>query len=192
VGGCFALVQLLKNCLDKAIEEIPACDQVTELDTLTVLTTLEKTLIVITRLTFQHDESKVGITATGGVEAVVKVMKTFPKCQKLQDRACTSLRNLACCSSGKTKATESGGIEVLLDAVNNHVGSALLCRSACMALLNIVRRSKENTRLLISLCGGAAVAKVSTQWPDNNDVRTQVRKLEYSFAAEWKARADEK
>jgi hypothetical protein len=28
-----------------------------------------------------------GITSIDGVEAVVKVMKTFPKCQTLQERA---------------------------------------------------------------------------------------------------------
>jgi hypothetical protein len=34
VGGCFALVQLVNKCLDKAIDIIPACDQVTELNTI--------------------------------------------------------------------------------------------------------------------------------------------------------------
>jgi hypothetical protein len=44
------------------------------------LPTLHDTLCVITRLTFKHDESKIGITAVGGVEAAVEVMKTFSKC----------------------------------------------------------------------------------------------------------------
>jgi hypothetical protein len=123
-GGCHALVHLMKNCLAKAIDEIPACEQVTELSELAELTTLEETLGVITDLTFRHDESKVGIAAIGGVDAVVKVMKTFPKCQKLQQRACTSLINLSVCSIGTTNAIESGGIEPLLAAVNNHLGSA--------------------------------------------------------------------
>jgi hypothetical protein len=45
-------------------------------------------------LTFQHDESKVGITAIGGVEVVVKAMKTFPWYQALQVNACSSLVSL--------------------------------------------------------------------------------------------------
>jgi hypothetical protein len=186
VGGCHALVQLLKNCLDKAIDKIPACDQVTELNELAELTTLHKTLRVITNLTFQHDESKIGIAAIGGVEAVVKVIKTFPKCEVMQD-FCAALRNLTCCSLGKTNAIDSGGIEVLLAAVSNHMGSASVCHNACGALVNFVKDSKESVGRLITLGGGSALAKVRTKWPDNNDVQTEVRELANLIVAEMKA-----
>jgi hypothetical protein len=192
VGGCFALVQLVKNCLDKAIDEISACDQVTELNELAELTTLYKTLDVIINLTFQHVESRVGISAIGGLEAVVKVMKTFPKCQRLQDYACQALRNLACNNvTGKANAIEAGGIEVILAAINNHLGSAGLCGVACEALCNMVNGSKENIGLLISLGGATTVAKVRTKWADNNYVQTSVRKLSNLIGVEMKAWADE-
>jgi hypothetical protein len=189
-GGCFVLIHLMNNYLDKAIAGIPACDQVTEWNTHAELITLVDTLCVIGRLTCRYDASRVGISAIGGVEAVLKILKTFPKFKALQSAACVLLGNLACCSIGKAKATELGGIEAGLAAVSNHLACAQLCRHACWLLRNIVSGSKENTKLLISLGGGAAVDKVSTQWPDNKDVRTQVRQLEYSFVAEWKARAD--
>jgi hypothetical protein len=133
-GGCHALVQLLKNYLKKKIDEIPAYEQVTDLNKLAELSTLDNTLSVIIRLTFQHAESRSSISAIGGVEAVAKVMKAFPKCQALQLNACTSLRNLALCSIGKANAIESGGIDALLAAINNHLVSAILCREACWAL----------------------------------------------------------
>jgi hypothetical protein len=38
VGGCLALVQALKNCLDKAMKKIPQCDQVTKINGLSGLT----------------------------------------------------------------------------------------------------------------------------------------------------------
>jgi hypothetical protein len=190
-GGCLALVQLLKKCLEKAINEFPACDQITELNELAELTTLNKMLYVTTSLTFRNDESMVAIPAIGGVEAVVKAMQTFPKCQELQWRACEALVNLACCSIGKTKAIESCGIEVILAAVNIHLNAADVCEKVCWAMANIVRGSKENTGLLISLCGGAAVAKVRTKWSENDKVQTQVRKLAKLLAAEMKAWADE-
>jgi hypothetical protein len=115
LGGCFALIHLLKKCLDKAIGNIPACDldkaidnilacdldkaidnilacdQVTTLNELVEVTTLQKTLDVITCLTFGHYESVLGMAAIGGVEAFVKIMKTFPKCKALQDGACGAL-----------------------------------------------------------------------------------------------------
>jgi hypothetical protein len=189
-GGCFALVHLMQNCLDKATDRIPECDQVTELNKLAELKTLSKTLNVINNLAFLHEESIVGITAVGGVEAVVKAMKIFPKCQPLQERACGALRNLACCSIGATKAIRSGGIEILLAAVTNHLDSAKVCERVCWALFNIVHGSKENIGLLITLKCGAAVEKVRMKWLDNNDVQTQVRKLAKLFVTAWKARGD--
>jgi hypothetical protein len=186
-GGCLALVHLMQNCLDKVIARIPAYDQVTELNELAELTTLDKTLGVIVNLTFHHDESRVGIAAVGGVEAVVKVMKSFPKCQALQDHACGTLVNLAFCNIGKAKVIESGGIEVILAAITNHLNSSFICKRACKVLVKITSYSKENTRRLITLGGGAAVEKVRTKWPDNNDIQTQVRELLKCFAVEWKA-----
>jgi hypothetical protein len=191
VGGCFALVHLMKNCLDKAIDGIPACDQVTELNELAELTTLFKTLPVIVGLTYCLDKSHVGISSVGGVEAIVKLMKTFPKCQALQLRACCALGNLTCFNLGKKKAVASGGLQVLLAAVNNHLDSAKVCEFACWALSNIVDESKENTKLLISLGGATAVAKVREECPDDNDVQTEVRSLAKSIGTEMKSWADE-
>jgi hypothetical protein len=193
VGGCHALVHQLEKCLDKAIDMIPACDQVTKLNELADLMTLDKTLDVIINLTYQHDKSRVAIAAIGGVEAVVKVMKAFPKCQALQWRACQALSNLACNNNvtGQKKAIESGAIEVVLAAVKNHLNAADVCQYACWALYSIANNSKENTGLLISLGGAAAVAKVRTMWPDNEDVQTWVRELAKLLAAEMKTWADE-
>jgi hypothetical protein len=191
-GGCLALLQLIQKCVDKTIAGIPACDQVTELNELAELTTLYKTLGVIINLTFQHVESRVGITAIGGVEAVVEAMKTFPKCQDLQYRGCIVRTNLACCSIGEKKAVESDEMEVLLAAINNHLNSADVCECACKALYFIVLGSKERTGLLISLGGGAAVANVRAKWPDNAKVQIGVRKLAKLIATEMNSWADEK
>jgi hypothetical protein len=114
-------------------------------------------------------------------------MKTFPKCQYLQRRACGVLCNMANCSIGEAKAIESGGIEVLLAAINNHLKSADVCDNACSALWNIARCRKENTELLINLGVGAAVAKVRTKWPDNNDIQAHVRDLADMIVEEMRA-----
>ena len=133
------------------------------------------------------------MVVVGGVEAVVKVMKTFPKCEMLQKLACRALTNLSCNAPGEKKAIESGGIELLLAAIHNHLNSAVVCETACCALVNIivVHGSKETKGLLITLGGGAAVAKVRRKWLDNDKVQTQVRQLVKCFATEWKAWDDE-
>jgi hypothetical protein len=46
------------------------------------------------------------------------------------------LINLACCSIGEKKVVESGGIDVLLAAVNNHLGFRNVCDKVCWALYN--------------------------------------------------------
>jgi hypothetical protein len=57
-GGCFALVHMTKNCLDKAIDMAIGnhwvCDQVTTFYPLAELTTLNKTLHVIINLISHH------------------------------------------------------------------------------------------------------------------------------------------
>jgi hypothetical protein len=190
VGGCLALVQLLERRLGKATASIPACDQVTELNELVELETLYNTLAVLTNLTFHHDESRTGVSAIGGVEAVVKIMKTFPKCQMLQERACATLHNLAFCSIGKTNAIESDGIGAFLAAVSNHLSSEIVCQNACGALHNIVCGSNENIELIISV--GAAAGKGSTKWPNNDNVQMHVRKLVDLIGSEMKAWASKK
>jgi hypothetical protein len=116
-------------------------------------------------------------------------MKTFPKCEDLQESACNALVNLASCEIGTAKAIESGGIEVLLAAVNNHLDSELVCENACWELVNLMRGRKENTDRLIILDGDAAVEKVRIKWPDNKDVQTQVERLACIFGAAYRYRA---
>jgi hypothetical protein len=190
-GGCPALVHLLTDRLKKAMQKIPACYQVREVNGLPELETIEHILRVMVLLTFYSEIGRVGIATVGGVEAVVNVMKTFPKCQTLQWRGCGALVNSSCCSIGIAKAVESGGMEVLLTAVTNHLDSAIICQNACPAIFNIASGSKENAGLLIGLGGGAAVAKVRTKWRDDDKVQKWVRKLANLFAFEWKAWADE-
>jgi hypothetical protein len=200
-GGCAALVQLVKRCLKMVtrmkmvtkMKTIPAREQVAKLNELALaeLTTLGKSLCVIVNLTYMHDVSKVGITAVGGVEAVVEVMKTLPKCQPLQRVACIVLRNFTLCNIGKKKVVETGGIEVLLAALHNHSSSSIVCEPACLTLVRITTGSKENTELLITLGGASAVAKVKKNGPDNEQVQTHVRKLAHFMAAELKTWGDE-
>jgi K+-transporting ATPase A subunit len=83
----------MQNCLNKAIDRIPACDQVTKLTELAELTTLHKTLSAIITFTNNHHERNAGIAVLCGMEVLVKIMKTFPMCQMLQERACGTLRN---------------------------------------------------------------------------------------------------
>jgi hypothetical protein len=89
-----------------------------------------------------------------------------------------------CNVTGKKRVIESGGIKVVLAAVNDHLDCANLCENAGWALANIVRGSKESVGLLISLAGGAAVAKVRTKWPDDGKVQKPVKSLTKLIVAE--------
>jgi hypothetical protein len=114
-------------------------------------------------------------------------MNTFPKCQTLQGCACEVLLKLARCSIGKTKAIEAGGVEVFLAAVNSHLDSADVRESACRALVAIADGNRKHTERLISLGGGAVVAKVRNKWPDNDQVKLYMRSLTRLFLKEMKS-----
>jgi hypothetical protein len=143
-GGCLALALLLKK-----IDSIPVCAKVVELNELAELTTLYKTIAVTTNLTFCHHKGRAGITANGGVEAVVKAMKTFPKCQVLQECACAALGNLAYSNvTGKKQAIESGGIEVLLAALKKKkaLGFSQSLRTGMLGSSNFCERQQGKHR----------------------------------------------
>jgi hypothetical protein len=188
VGGCAALVQLLKNCLRTATEEIresrehPISEEL--LGELSELKTLHKTLYLVTLLMNTHRESRAAMTAIGGVERIVNVMKTFRNCQDLQTLACSALRKLARCNIGRNTAVEAGAMQVLLVAIHDHLGSSDTCGHALYALVNMVKESRGNTKLLISLGGAAAVVKVKTKWRDDNVVQPPLRKLAPLLAEE--------
>jgi hypothetical protein len=177
-GGCFVIVQLVKYCLKKATEKIPACGRVTKVSKIAELKTLFKSLNLIMRLTLYHDGSRVAISSIGGVEVAVKVMETFPNCQHLQMSACAAINNLTFCNIGKKKTLEAGGIEVLLAAfLNSHLISVNVCQNAAYALYNLINGHKENTKLFLSSGGVTALTKVKQNWPDNDIVQNAVRAL---------------
>ena len=181
VGGCHVLVQLMQNCLDKAVSEKTKeeCDQLTELSELDELETLEGVLDIIANLTYQHGGSRIGITAIGGVEVVVNVMTTFPACHGLQLQAAGVMKNLACCGSGEKEAVKTGAIEVLLAAVKNHGNSPGLVKEAFDTLHSMIVNSKYNTKVF-NRCGGSAtvakVAEVREYWL-NAEIKTCVLAL---------------
>jgi hypothetical protein len=142
-------------------------------------------------LTYQSETARVFIATIGGVEAVVKVMESFPKCQALQECACVALGNLATCNLGQKSAVKSGGLlQLLLAAINNHLDSAKVCEFGCFALYNIVKESKKHIELLISMGGATAVAKVRKEWPDDDDVQTDVQRLAKLIGREMTSWAD--
>jgi hypothetical protein len=96
------------------MKKIPQSDQVTQLNELPELETINRTLCVIVCLTYHTERGRVDIAFTGGVDTVVKVMKIFSICEILQEGACAALRNLVGFSIGRAKAIESGGIEALI------------------------------------------------------------------------------
>jgi hypothetical protein len=174
-GGYVAVVQVVRDCLKTG--KILAYARVTKLSALDELRTLDKSLALILYLTRHPNEISNGISSVGGVEAVVKVMKAFPKCLALQASACVVLCNLSHCSIGNRKAVASGSMDVLLAAVKNILNSTEVCHAACLALSRIIATSKENTALFNSSGGVTTVAKVKMDYPDDNGVREAIRLL---------------
>jgi hypothetical protein len=124
-------------------------------------------LRVITSLTPKHGVIiRVGISAAVGVESVVEVMKTFPKCHDLQVTAWGALGSLARCNIGKKEVVKTDGIKILLFRCKHSRGFYVnVNERAYWALSKMVTGSMENVERLITLGGATTVAKVRTKWP---------------------------
>jgi hypothetical protein len=218
VGGVHALVLLLDKFLALAVApkfkaskcttsttgsniQIPP-DQITLVDGVIELETLDRTLDVIINLTFQNETSRSSISAIGGVEVIVKVMKTLPKCRQLQWSACHALRNLtttayssSSCNMniGKKRLLQEDGIKLLLATVNKHLDSSSVCETALGALENIIVTGsyQESIRCFIREGGGATLAIIREEWPYNDDVQTLVRTLAKFVVDEMRTWAEE-
>lgn len=178
-GPCMVLVQFVEDLLQKATANIPACDRVKRVNDYADLKPLNAAIDVIVLLAHRHYNGSVTIGSVVGVEAVVKVMKTFPKCLTLQETACSALRNLTYCNLGQKKALEAGQtIDLLLAALKNHLASPYLCVQAVLALYNVIMNDDKSTELLPSSEGvAAAVNKVRDQWPEVDSVQQAVKLL---------------
>jgi hypothetical protein len=62
-------------------------------------------------------------------------------------------------------------MEYLLAAISNHLNSILVCKYACIALSNIIEKDNEDIRLLISLDGATAVAKIREECAEGDTVQ---------------------
>jgi hypothetical protein len=164
VGGCFGLVQIAKKSLEMAIEIIPLRNQVNDSHLRVITGRLNRACIIISNMTYAYPKSRYGINSIGGVEVLVKVMKTFPKHPWLQLRACNALCNLTACPVGRGRAGKVGAIEVLLTTIKSHPENKYIFLYGCRALINMCETSFERTKQLIDLGG------IST-WPDDFEAR---------------------
>jgi hypothetical protein len=79
---------------------------------------------------------------------------------------------------------ETVAMEALVFSLKNHFDSACVCEFAYRALSKIAEGNKKQTELLIELDCGIAVARAKKEWPNDNGVQTQVRRLAELLAAE--------
>jgi hypothetical protein len=122
--------------------------------------------------------SKADISAIGGMESVVEMMKMFPKCQALQESAFYVLVGLACSYNiGKKKAIETGGFEVLLAALHKHMISLRVCETVFDAMETMIEGNKKHTKRFMNAGGVTALTKVREEWPDKDDIQERVQNL---------------
>jgi hypothetical protein len=164
VGGCFGLVQIAKKSLEMAIEIIPLRNQVNDSHLRVITGRLNRACIIISNMTYAYPKSRYGINSIGGVEVLVKVMKTFPKHPWLQLRACNALCNLTACPVGRRRAEKAGAIKVLLTTIKSYPDNKFIFLYGCRAIINMCETSFERTKQLIDLGG-------ITTWPDDFEAR---------------------
>jgi hypothetical protein len=84
-------------------------------------------------------------------------------------RALIVILNLACCSIGKQKVIETGGIEVLLAAINNHLKSDNLASSMhCSVQHDPEKKREEEKYQTVDQSGRCHRCHVSKEWPNGS------------------------
>eukprot|EP00961_Rhodomonas_salina_P239713 3238146-Rhodomonas_salina.1 len=78
---------------------------------------------VLERLSEQHEENMLKISAAGGIEAVVGAMGQHAGSEGVQKQGCGALRNLAVNDANSIKIGTAGRIEAVVGAMIEHAGS---------------------------------------------------------------------
>ena len=92
---------------------------------------------------------RVVIAASGGIQAVVKAMSTFPGCENLQASACSALASMCTSnSSNQVISQKEGGMDAVLAAMRLFPLSIAIQASACDALHQLTSMSRDNAVIL--------------------------------------------
>jgi hypothetical protein len=154
-----------------AMKTIPLRNQLNDFRLRVATGRLSKAFIIISNMTHRYPRSMSDFNSIGGVEVLVKVMKTFPKHHPwVQLRACNALCNLTACPVGRKRADEAGAIEVLLTTIKSYPGNKYIFLYGCRTLTNMCASSFERNKQLIEL-GGIAT------WPDDAEARAVAKGL---------------
>lgn len=124
-------------------------------------------------LTFQDNDNREIITRSGGVEAVLQVLKQHQAVDgTLLRPVLDALWNITFDDEAVDRATNAGAIEIVADVMNVHGHSAGLQAGACAVFLNLAVR-EENRWRIVRGDGAGLIAKAMERHPQDEDVLEQ-------------------
>ncbi|KYQ91052.1 aardvark [Tieghemostelium lacteum] len=145
---------------------------------------LRETCYVLKRLSYRQrkeDEHESLIARYGGIKLILQTMKTHPYDSGVQEDACGALGNLTCDSPNNLgvysnnnylEVVEQGGIQLILQAMKNHLYNPGVQYNTSFVLRNLARNDVSESR--VAQEGGIqAIATAMRNHPNHIGIQTQ-------------------
>jgi hypothetical protein len=111
---------------------------------------------------FAHNEpvNRVLITELGGMQLVLTAMNAYQNEARMQENGLRLLLKIAWNEpAGQGSIVEAGGVEVMLRGMRSHIADAAVQRSACFAILSLVRTRNQFERNALLRAGALPAVK---------------------------------
>ena len=129
----------------------------------TAVILLKNACKALKNLSEANDDNRKRIAQAGGIETVVRVMNENPTAELLVEHACIVLAHLSwhndqqnheASNERRCLIGESGGVEAILGAMQQHPTAAVLLKYACWALQNLCVGNNDDNKQRIAQAGG--------------------------------------
>ncbi|XP_061414315.1 armadillo repeat-containing protein 6 [Lethenteron reissneri] len=113
------------------------------------------------------------IVELGGLDFTLALLADYLDHQDLVKNVLSTLRAIAANDDVKEAVVAAGGTNVIVMAMNHHLGNPQLCEQACAALSVLALRNTQNCSAIIE-CGGAlAILQAMKNHPKEANVQRQ-------------------
>ncbi|XP_019620441.1 PREDICTED: armadillo repeat-containing protein 6-like [Branchiostoma belcheri] len=153
---------------NKALETLLACLTACKGDA----GTTSEVCLTLSRLAVRNEFCQ-AIVDLGGLDLVLNVMRDNVRHQALASRGISLLKAIAGNDDVKTKIVQTGGMELIITALNIHIGVAQVCEEGCAALCALALRNTDNVKAIMAANGAEAVVQAMKVHMDKSSVQKQ-------------------
>ncbi|KAI4881701.1 hypothetical protein NFI96_031356, partial [Prochilodus magdalenae] len=113
------------------------------------------------------------IVDLGGLKFMMTLLADSLDCQDLVKQVLSALRAIAGNDDVKDAIVNTGGTELIVMAINRHMGNAQVCEQGCAALCVLALRKPNNCKVIMESGGALASLQAMKAHPEEVNVQKQ-------------------